>query len=199
MKSNKCSFLLLLLFIGSTPAFAQSAAEVRFVEAVNPRYPNNVIFTTLSSTTKPIAIAIPIGMLAVSLINNNKKGEFNAYEVAAGIAISAAATTVLKAIVNRPRPYVTYSDIYPDQIDNSSSFPSGHSSVAFATATSLTLITKKWYVAVPAYVWACGVGYSRMYLGQHYPSDVAAGAVVGVASAYAAHWLNKKFFGKKKK
>jgi undecaprenyl-diphosphatase len=66
--------------------------------------------------------------------------------------------------------------------------------MAFSTATSLTLQYKKWYVAVPAYFWAANVGYSRMYLGEHYPSDVFAGAAVGAGSAVLAHWLVKKIW-----
>jgi membrane-associated phospholipid phosphatase len=108
------------------------------------------------------------------------------------------ATEALKIVINRPRPYLKYNDIYPDEIDDGSSFPSGHTAIAFATATSVLLTAKKWYYVVPAYMWASGVGYSRIYLGQHYPSDVFAGAVVGAAGAYASHWLTEKIFLKKK-
>lgn len=192
-----CTLVFLLQF---SNASAQSQAELRFLRGVNPRYPTNSYYKAFTASAKPVAIAIPFGMLAVALINENKKLEYDAYETAAGIAFAAVATEALKVVVKRPRPYQTYSEIYPDEIDYSNSFPSGHTSVAFAAATSVTLISKKWYVAVPAYAWAAGVGYSRIYLGQHYPSDVAAGAIVGAAGAYASHWLNKKFFyGKKKK
>jgi membrane-associated phospholipid phosphatase len=54
----------------------------------------------------------------------------------------------------------------------------------------------KWYVVVPSFVWASSVGYSRMHLGVHYPSDVLVGALVGSGSAVlmnkANEWLNKK-------
>jgi undecaprenyl-diphosphatase len=99
----------------------------------------------------------------------------------------------LKKLVNRPKPSETYNDIYPDVRASGNSFPSDHTSLAFSTVTTLLLTTEKWYFAAPAYVWAIAVGYSRIYLGQHYPSDVIAGAVSGAAGAYLTHMINKKW------
>lgn len=116
------------------------------------------------------------------------------------LVINTAITQGLKYAINRDRPYAKYPAlINPYQIDNDPSFPSGHTSTAFATAASLSINFKKWYVVVPAYAWAASVGYSRLYLGQHYPTDVLAGAAIGVGSAYLSNWLNKKYFAKQKK
>ena len=100
----------------------------------------------------------------------------------------------MKIIFNRARPYQTYTDVYPYKYEDGKSFPSGHGSLAFATATSVSLIYKKWYVVVPAYVWAFGVGYSRLYLGAHYPTDVIGAAATGAGSALLSHWISKKIF-----
>ncbi|HEU4788615.1 MAG TPA: phosphatase PAP2 family protein, partial [Flavobacterium sp.] len=52
------------------------------------------------------------------------------------------------------------------------------------------------YVIAPSFLWAGAVGYSRMYLGVHYPTDVLAGAIVGSGSAFLCYklnkWINKK-------
>jgi membrane-associated phospholipid phosphatase len=99
----------------------------------------------------------------------------------------------LKKIVNRPRPFVTYSDIFQkDSHVGPYSFPSGHTSSAFALATSVSLCYPQWYIVAPMALWAITVGYSRMYLGVHYPSDVLVGALIGSGCAVLTHYINRK-------
>lgn len=70
----------------------------------------------------------------------------------------------------------------------------------FPLRTSLSITYPKWYVIAPSAVWACGVGFARMNQGVHYPSDVVAGAAIGVgcafANIYVNRWLNKVLFGR---
>ena len=89
--------------------------------------------------------------------------------VGAGFAASALTTVALKRSVGRPRP-LNPEDTY--------SMPSGHATVAFSAATALSHRYPKWRVAF--YTVAGGVAFARVYLGRHYPSDVLAGAAVGV-------------------
>lgn len=195
----KTVLVSLSLFCFSLQGISQAAWEVNALKSINPQNPSNDLWRTLSSTTHPVAVGIPLGMLAIGLIDKDKSLQQKAYEVAGSFLIASATTLVAKKIINRPRPYLTYpNDIHPDIYETDPSFPSGHVSAAFATAASVSLQYKKWYVTVPMYAWGAGVAYSRMYLGQHYPSDVVAGAAVGIGSAYLAHWLNKKLFPKKK-
>lgn len=186
--------LLITALICISHACLSQNADVDILRSINPRHPDSRFWKGISSSAKPIAAAVPVCLFGVSLIEGDNELRQVSYEMAAGLVITAVITQGLKVTVDRSRPYYSHTGIYPSELDDSPSFPSGHTSMAFSTATSLMLNTKKWYVIAPAFAWAGCVGYSRLYLGQHYPSDVLAGAIVGAASAYAAHWLNKKLF-----
>jgi membrane-associated phospholipid phosphatase len=188
------SFLFLTL-----SAFTQAQWEFDLVQHNYHPYKGGDIWRSISNTAKPFAVAIPVSMLAVALIKKDKNLGINSYETMAGIAIAAGATYVLKQTLQRPRPYVTDTSIFIIPGDPNYSFPSGHVSVVAACATSLIISTKKGYVTVPAVAWIACVGYSRIYMGEHYLSDVIGGAIVGAGGALAANWLNRKFFFKKKK
>jgi undecaprenyl-diphosphatase len=138
-------------------------------------------------------------LLITGFIKNDKQLQYKGWQAAGALAIDVVVTAGFKYTINRERPAEKYPDeIFPYSNETDPSFPSSHTSVAFATATTLTLEFKKWYVAVPAYLWAAGVGYSRLYLGEHYPTDVIGGAVVGAGSAVLSQWITKKIFKEKK-
>ncbi|TDD95950.1 phosphatase PAP2 family protein [Flavobacterium cellulosilyticum] len=156
-------------------------------------------FKLITNSASPISIAAPLLIYSVGLLNKDvdlkKKGIF----IGETFLVNAVITTALKYAVKRDRPFVTYPDIEKMSSGGSGSFPSGHTSEAFATATSLSLAFPKWYVIAPSFIWASAVGYSRMDLGVHYPSDVAAGAIIGAGSAYLSYKLNKWINKKKQK
>ncbi len=122
--------------------------------------------------------------------------------MAGAFILSAVVTRSLKGAFHRNRPFVDYKFIYKKGSGGGYSFPSGHTSSAFCTATSITIIFPKWYVAAPAYFWAASVGYARIYQGVHYPTDVLAGALVGAGSSWLAHkgqqWIERKSTKNKK-
>lgn len=155
------------------------------------RTPGKTSFNKLmSGSATPISLGTPFSLWVAGMITKNDALKQDALVTFGGFVISQSVTFATKAIVNKPRPHDADPTLIALRIAKSKSFPSGHTSEAFANATSLTLITKKWYVAVPAYTWASLVGYSRLYLGVHYPVDVFAGAIVGTGSAWLSYKLN---------
>jgi undecaprenyl-diphosphatase len=84
------------------------------------------------------------------------------------------ANTAVKQVVRRPRPAL--ADLPPLAATVSGlSYPSAHAATSFAAAGALSL------PALPLYAAAGAMALTRPYLGVHYPSDVAAGAALGVA------------------
>ncbi len=84
----------------------------------------------------------------------------------------------LKAVVGEHRPH-GYDPLMP--MPRSSSFPSAHAAISFACATVLSTLVPR---AAPLFVaLAAAIAYSRLYVGVHWPLDVLAGAVLGVATA----------------
>jgi membrane-associated phospholipid phosphatase len=150
----------------------------------------------LTNSVVPISIGTPIVIYAIGLIEKDSTAKKKAIFIGETFAASAFVSLALKSITKRDRPYVTYPEIDNVTEESSYSFPSAHTSAAFATATSLSMAYPKWYVIAPSFLWAGAVGYSRMYLGVHYPTDVLAGAIVGSGSAFLCYklnkWINKK-------
>ena len=148
-------------------------------------------FKVVTNSALPISVGTPILIYTVGLIKKDSILKNQAVFIAETFVVSAFITTALKYSLKRERPFDTYPDIEKVTTAPGYSFPSGHTSTAFATATSLSMEYPKWYVIAPSFVWASAVGYSRMHLGVHYPSDVVAGAIVGSGSAYLSYKLNK--------
>ncbi len=106
------------------------------------------------------------------------------------IALSGIAVLTLKSIFARYRPKMLieenlYGFNWFDIGYSVASFPSGHTTTAFAVFVYLALVYRKY--ALLLWSIALLIGFSRVVLGAHYPSDVIAGAVLGSWCAYISH------------
>lgn len=116
---------------------------------------------------------------------------------------------VLKEIFARERPFnlfatfpEKYADwggeaaryIYPDFVKapHSYSFPSGHTSSAFAAGVAVLLLNRKF--GIPATIFAFVMGFTRIYVGVHYATDVISAAIVGIIYAVAGVIIAKYLF-----
>jgi membrane-associated phospholipid phosphatase len=178
--------IILLLICGSR-LFAQNL-DVNILNAINPEHPDSKYWQYTSNSIYYTPAAIAAGQFSYGVFQGSGLTRNRAYETLISVGISGIIGEVLKYTIKEVRPSVRYPGvIFTNSDTKDPSFPSGHTLVAFATATSLALEYKKWYVSGPAFLWAGSVAYSRMYLGKHYPSDILAGTVIGVLSGVVSH------------
>lgn len=185
--------LLLVLCLHVCPQsweadFVRRNAQVTELHTMSEVMSNSVYF---------VSFGLPVAQVIAGCVRRDDEQIRNAVASAAGVAITYGLKEAIKHIAQRQRPYERYPNyIEPYCHPGSYSMPSGHTALAFNTATMLTLQYRRWYIAVPAYVWATGVGYARINMGVHYPSDVLAGAALGALSAWGTYELNKFIWDK---
>jgi undecaprenyl-diphosphatase len=109
------------------------------------------------------------------------------------LALSGMIGHLLKVLVHRPRPLKDMADLIAAhqvyihilwQPLRENSMPSGRAHTAFAVATSLGLLYRRWVLLF--FALATLTGLSRVYVGAHYPSDVIVGAFIGISGAVVA-------------
>lgn len=145
----------------------------------------NDVFVTLGTIEKLGAIWIVLAVL-VGVARRDGVGATALLAVTTGLATFTADAVAfgLKDVTARTRPFAAHPQIHPLYVVHSSSFPAGHAATAFAGATLLSYAAPR---AAPLFVLlAAAIGFSRVYVGVHYPTDVLGGALVGVVVGIAA-------------
>lgn len=135
-----------------------------------------------------------------SAFNNEKAKKGAVMLVIVFIAIIIIGLS-LKAVYYRPRPFLNPLLSSIDHVlvpkDLDSSFPSGHALIVAGGAAVSFLFLRKRY-SIPLVIEAALVSYSRVYVGVHYPTDVIAGVILGVAISFiiCSILINNKYFDK---
>jgi len=109
--------------------------------------------------------------------------------------IAATVSTALALGINqviirewaRPRPFAAHDAVLLLKPSHDPSFPSDHATFAFAVAVAVYLASRR--AGIASLVVAAALGFSRVYVGEHYGGDVLAGALIGGAVAYGVYQL----------
>lgn len=127
-------------------------------------------------------LAGTVGALVVSDANLRR----SVWRVLLAMLIAWVIANIGQALIHVPRPFAMGIGTAWLPHGGGSGFPSSHASVAFAFAAAVAMTTQRWMCALSAIGLASLIAWSRVSLGLHFPSDVFAGALIGVACAWLA-------------
>ena len=121
--------------------------------------------------------------LAIFALRRKADGGRLAVLLFAGLTVTFYIVYFLKSASLRPRPHLVFPQANILEAARGSSFPSGHTAQAFMAATVFSSAFRR--MRIPFFAAAAMVGYSRIYLGAHFLTDVVCGAVIGLCAGYA--------------
>ncbi|HEY7505533.1 MAG TPA: phosphatase PAP2 family protein [Gemmatimonadales bacterium] len=126
---------------------------------------------------------LPLGVLATGAVMHNPAVVRAGGRLVATVVVSTVAFQTLKLVSGRARPDAEEGPIDFRPFSGQASFPSGHSTVAFALATSISDDLHNPWATAALYGIAAGTAWSRVYNERHWASDVVVGAALGVTCA----------------
>lgn len=119
---------------------------------------------------------------SLSLIARKKHRKTGLLMLASLILSTVLGEGLFKHLVGRPRPFITYPELKSSIVSATGySFPSGHTTASFAAAGILISQWRKSFWTYLAVVLASGIAFSRLYFCVHYPTDIYAGIILGLA------------------
>lgn len=157
-----------------------------FINLINSRIKNKYLDIFMYRVTD-LGGAIFITVFTLSLIIfGSTANKIIGIEALLALGISQIIVHSLKMLLSRERPYKIIEHLNTFGIDLSDySFPSGHTTASFSLATTLAVNMPK--ISLIVFILALIIAISRIYLGVHYPTDVAAGLILGVGCAIIVH------------
>lgn len=135
-------------------------------------------------------IFILLGVVFLLFKTTRKAGASSLTAMVLGLLVT---NLTLKPLISRARPWVVMENFVTLVTSSDmNSFPSGHTCAAFAFGVALcAALPQKWAKAA-ALIAAALMGFSRLYVGVHFPTDVLAGAVVGTVCGLVGAWVVQK-------
>lgn len=173
---------------GGTLALMQADENLRATALRNTSPSANTYFRYANEYGHTFtAICLTGGIYASGLIWDEPELRTTGRYLGESLLLSGIIVTGMKCAFGRSRPYLNRGayDFQWFEISNDHiSLPSGHSAVAFTVSTVLSMRINRWWASSLLYAGAASTAYARMYKDQHWLSDVALGAGIGIFSGW---------------
>ena len=138
-------------------------------------------------------LAICVIVIILSIIFKNRTVKRIALLCLFSLLLADGIALLLKALILEPRPFAVLNNVHLLVVeDDPSSFPSGHTTSTFAVLSVLVFKFRHEFWSVVLILFGIVIGFSRIYVGVHYPLDVLAGCIIGVLSAYFTYRYEDK-------
>ncbi len=170
-----------------------SGLDLHLFRVINGDLSNAVFDSLMPFITDPGPFVIPLTVIGVGLVVwGGWKGRLLVVMALLLLVVSNAVSEQLKQLFQRPRPCLALETVrlLVGCSKTNFSFPSSHASNI--TAQALLCAYSYRSIAVPLFLVAAGVGYSRVYVGVHYPLDVVGGILVGLACGAVFIFLTRE-------
>lgn len=157
-----------------------------FIHLINTKIKNKYLDRIMYRVTDLGGAVFTTIFAAVLVVFGNREIKLMGLEAIAALTFGQIFVQSLKKVFGRERPYKILQQLHTFGIDLSDySFPSGHTTASFSLATTIALNMPR--VALLVFFMAIVIGMSRIYLGVHYPTDVAAGVILGISASLTVH------------
>jgi len=178
--------------------------DVRMFRSINNSRSSlkDAVFPYIDKSAPPMTFLLPMTTLIYGRLSKHNYDENTGYLLGVAEGLNLFITFGTKYTLKRKRPYAALQNVFcKDNTDTDPySFPSGHTSISFASAVMFNLRYPKYpQVYVPMYLYSIIVAYCRPYFGMHYPSDLLGGAIVGAGSSVLIYSLRSSLFKIKNK
>ncbi len=170
-----------------------SGLDLHLFQVINGDLSNAVFDSLMPFITDPGPFVIPLTLIGVGLVVwGGWKGRLLVVMALLLLVVSNAVSEQLKQLFQRPRPCLALETVrlLVGCSKTNFSFPSSHASNITAQALLFAFFYRP--IAVPLFLVAAAVGYSRVYVGVHYPLDVVGGILVGLACGAVFIFLTRE-------
>ncbi|MDQ7032522.1 MAG: phosphatase PAP2 family protein [Desulfonauticus sp.] len=193
-------FSLPILVVLSLLFFLGPENNYLFFKKFSTSHPNlTLFFKFISNYGNPLFYLVYLYFLVTGVKQHKKELIYlSLFYLVVQLSISFLGVRILKIVFARERPELGSAFTFFSFAAVKNSFPSGHTTEIYGATLPLVLIKKTPYISLGLGLLAATLGFSRIYLGQHHPSDVLAGYILGSMAGYTIFYLWSKTVRKKR-